>query len=417
MEVRLDRGAPPFRSLVRTWFVLLPVLVTAACGHEAVGGPRAEVRDSAGIRVVLNPPPDAADDARWTVGAEPEVEIGVLDGAPEYLLFDVSGGVVLTDGVLVVANRGTSELRFYDGRGKYLRSAGGEGDGPGEFRDLEFVDRFAGDSLLAFDGRNLRASVFDRGGRFARSFGLGELTNSTYPGLAGVLSTGAVVKREGHPYMAGVATTGADRSPVLLLLAGPTGVGGDTLGVFPGSETFVMAVPADMWMTVRLVTFGPRFVTAVTGDRIAVATTDTFAVRVYAPEGALRQIVRQRRMPVPVEPGDFTRFGDSLMSTAESETSRRHYREMLELMPKHETFPAFASMRFDRVGNLWVEDYPRSGDPGSVWQVFDDEGLFAARAQVPAGLRVLDIGGNYILGVVKDEMGVERLRVYALERR
>ena len=376
----------------------------------------AEVTDSAGIRLVLNAFPSAEDVPHWIVGQEPRVEIGVVDGADEYQLFDVSDAVVQSDNGLVVANRGTHELRFYDGRGRYLRSVGGEGDGPGEFRGLQFVDRFSGDSLLAFDGRHLRASVFDRQGRFIRSYSLNSPTNPSRPSLVGVLSGGSIVIRENHPYIAGLAPTGPDRAPVPLFLSDPNGEGRDTLGVYPGVETFVLALPAERWMSVRPVTFGRRLTTAIADDRIAIAGTDSFAIRIYGSDGELRQTVRQRRVLVPIEAADITRFNDSVLSAVEDPRSRQFYREMFELMPKHETFPALASIQFDRIGNLWVEEYRQPGDQRSIWQVFDQDGHLVARVQIPIELQVLDIGPAYLMGVVRDELGVERILLYALDK-
>jgi hypothetical protein len=177
-----------------------------------------EVTDSAGIRVVLNPFPEAAEVPLWILGGEPRAEIGVVDGADEYQLFDVSDAVVLYSGGLAVANRGTHEVRYYDAQGQFLRSVGGEGDGPGEFRGIQFVGRFEGDSVLVFDERHRRASVFDEQGRFIRSFSLNMPTNTGRPSPVGVLSSGSIIIREDHPYIAGVAPTGRDRSPVPLFL-------------------------------------------------------------------------------------------------------------------------------------------------------------------------------------------------------
>lgn len=386
------------------------------CTGDAPGGRGVEVTDSAGILLVQNPLPHTEDGPSWMLGVEPEAEIGLMEGAAEYQLFDVSDAVVFSDGGLVVANRGTHELRFYDGRGKHQRTVGGEGDGPGEFRWLEFIDRFEGDSLLAFDGRQRRVSVFDRHGRYIRSFSLNAPTNSGQPSLAGVLSNGAIVIRETLPYIAGVAPTGPDRSPVRLLLSDPTGTGRDTLGVFPGAENFVFVVPSDFWFSVRPVTFGRRLVSAVKGDRVAVAETDTFAIHIYSSEGRLHQIVRQHRVPVPIEATDIVHFNDSVLSAVEDPRSRQHYREMFELMPTHEAFPALASIRLDGLGHLWVEEYPSPGDRRSRWQVFDEDGRLVARLETPPGLRVLDIGTDYLVGVTRDDLGVERVLLYALDK-
>jgi hypothetical protein len=404
------------RRLPLACLVVLSSLGLPGCLDDVTGGGGVEVTDSAGVRLVLNDFPSAGKVPLWILEEEPRVEIGVVDGADEYQLFDVSDAVVLLSGGLALANRGTHELRYYDARGQFIRSVGGEGDGPGEFRRIQFLGRFGGDSLLSFDDRHRRASVFDEQGRFVRSFSLNAPTNTGRPSLAGVLSNGAIVIRENHPYIAGVTTTGPDRSPVPLLLSVPTGADRDTLGVFPGAENFVFAAPVAFWFSVRPVTFGRRLVSAAEGDRIAVAETDTFAIRIYGSDGALHQVVRQRRVPVPIETAEIVRVNDSVLSTVEDPRYRGFYREMFELMPKHETFPALSSIQLDRLGNLWVEEYRQPGDQRSIWQVFGQDGRRIARAEIPVELQVLDIGADYLMGIAQDELGVERILQYALEK-
>jgi hypothetical protein len=363
----------------------------------------------------VNPEPRSQGEAQWAIAPEPKVTIGAVEGRAEYQLYDVSGAVLLCDSVLVIANRGTHELRFYDGQGRYLRTAGGEGDGPAEFRALDFVDRYAGDSLLAFDGRQLRASVFDQEGHFARSFSIGRPTDSGFPDLIGVLSSGSIVVRVNHPYVAGVARTGFDRSAAQVFVSGPDGEARDTLGSFPGLETFVMALPDEMWMSVRPVRFGRGLVTAVSDERIALAETDTFEIRLYGEDGVPREIVRQRRLPVPVTAEEVNRFNEAKLAEVDDERSRQHYREMYDLMPQHETFPALASIRLDRAGNLWVKEFVRPGATAAIWQVFDGEGRITAQLTLPADFELLDIGGDYVIGLTRDELGIERVLWYNLD--
>jgi len=78
-------------------------------------------------------------------------EIGVAEGAPEYQLFRVTGALRLASGGIVVANTGTSELRYYDEEGRFQFRAGGSGGGPGEFRNLNGVYQTGPDTILAFD--------------------------------------------------------------------------------------------------------------------------------------------------------------------------------------------------------------------------------------------------------------------------
>jgi hypothetical protein len=153
--------------------LLLVVPFAAACGvldrsaDVAARGP--QISDSAGVRVVTNAIPDTSAPT-FRLAAEPRASIGVVEGAPEYTLSG-AWGKVLSDGTIVLFDRGSIQLRFYDRSGKFLRSAGREGDGPGEFRrGTSLVGVLPGDSLVLEDVfAKRRVSIFTPSGDYARS--------------------------------------------------------------------------------------------------------------------------------------------------------------------------------------------------------------------------------------------------------
>jgi hypothetical protein len=104
----------------------------------------------------------------WQLGAEPILEIGVVEGESDYELHAAKSSIRLRDARIVVANTGTQELRFYDASGKFVTRAGGRGGGPGEFQFLQRVYEWAGDSIMAYD-ESRQVSFFDGSGQFARS--------------------------------------------------------------------------------------------------------------------------------------------------------------------------------------------------------------------------------------------------------
>ncbi len=392
---------------------LLAGLAVTSCGGDDATHPAFEVIDSAGVRVVVNTRPDAGAGPEWTLPDEPALEIGVQDGAPEYQLFRVTGAAVMSDGAIVVANTGTHELRFYDGEGRYLRSVGREGDGPGEFRSVGLVGLLAGDSILVFDSRQDRGSIFDASGTLVRSFRIETAEERVWDRPVGVTTAGDVVVLRDVLYVAGQVGSGVDRASMRLSTTGPEGSLKASLGVLPGTERFVLAT--EDFMTVRSLMFGRGLHVAVAHDRIAVGNNDAYSVRILAADGSILHVVRQRRGPAPVREEDVRRYIDDQLAEVEDENSRRRTLSMFEQMPRRETFPAYASIELDAAGNLWVEEYRRPGEEEPVWQVFDREGVFAGRVRPPAGLRVLDIGDDYVLGVATDDLGVERLRLYHLE--
>lgn len=397
--------------------LLMPGSITSCTGDSSTrASPVAEVADSGGVPVVINGRPDPDNDPAWTVASDPAVEIGVLEGRPEYQLVQVSGAAVMTDGAIVLADRGAHELRFYDADGRHLRSVGREGDGPGEFRSVELIGLFGGDSILTFDQYQRRTSVFGPAGAFARSFTAGGEAELAFPYPVGVFADGSLLVREGGVYRAGEASTGVDRAPVRLFLAGPDGRIADSLGVFPGSEAFVFTEGRSL--SVSTLMFGRDLVEAVSGRRLALGNNDGYSVRVLRSDGSDVHVVRRRQEPVPVRDADVEAFmADELSDIDQGDENRRRMALLrFEQMPRHETFPAYASIELDAEGHLWVEQYRGPREAETVWHVFDQDGVFAARVRLPSRLRVLEIGDDWVLGVTRDDLGVERVALHRLDR-
>ena len=56
------------------------------------------------------------------------------------------------------------------------------------------------------------------------------------------------------------------------------------------------------------------------------------------------------------------------------------------------------------------------GEGDAVWTVFDAEGRIQGLVETPPGLEVFEIGEEYVLGVVEDDLGVEYVQLWALDR-
>ena len=71
----------------------------------------------------------------------------------------------------------------------------------------------------------------------------------------------------------------------------------------------------------------------------------------------------------------------------------------------------------DAVAHLWVEEYESTDDfPMRLWTVFDPEGRVLGFFETPKDWRIHEIGEDYILVGVQDELGVETVQVWPLER-
>lgn len=390
--------------------LLLLAALAAGCVGETPAGSVAEIQDSAGVRVIVNPAPDTT--AAFRLSDEPLAVIGLVEGAPEYQLFRVTSGTRLSDGTIVLMNGGTQELRFYDAAGTHLRTAGRAGEGPGEFGEsARLVGAFAADSLMISDGRLSRFSVFTAGGEFVRSYPAASELGFAWE-TQGMAGSGRVLVAP-LPLPDLQSPPGVERRTRSLLWVEPDGTV-SPFGEFPGEE-----ISRTRSATAGVV-FGRGLEIEARGGRIAVGNTDAYSVRMYGPTGEPVQVVRQVRDPVPVQPGDFERaLPEPFRPGAPPGQSRmaQNIRPAIEQMPRLTTLPAFMDVRLDGAGTLWVADY-RVGWLATplVWSAFAPDGTYLGRLDVPDRFTVLDIGTDWILARTVDELDVERVVLYGLER-
>ena len=96
----------------RTRLLILAAIVVTACGE---GEPAFE------------------SDVPERVG-QVDLEIGRLNGPPEYTFGMISGTATAPNGEILVSDGQQEVIRVFDIDGAFLRSIGRDGEGPGEFR-------------------------------------------------------------------------------------------------------------------------------------------------------------------------------------------------------------------------------------------------------------------------------------------
>jgi hypothetical protein len=384
--------------------------LSSGCGGT-VERSGAAVRDSAGIRIVENPAPDPDAAPLWTVAAEPRVDIGLLEGAEAYQLSQVGGAVRLSDGRIVVANGGSHELRYYDSTGTFLTSAGRKGSGPGEFEMLGSLFALSGDTVAAYDGRLRRISLFAPDGAFVRSLTIAFPAGAPSP--IGQFRDGSWLCNRGFVFFPSGTGTQLVRDTVPLLVFEPTGALRDSIGRFPGPELYIVG----QGNSARggSLPFGTNTATAVAGDRFYAGHTARYEISRYTQAGAPEELVRLAWTPIPVTGDDLARYKAERLARASAGTRQsleRAYRDM----PFPSTFPAFVSLEVDASGNLWVLAASRPGDLRRRWTVFAPDGVALGAVETPPGMWVREVGQDYVLGTWRDDLDVEHVRLYGLQR-
>lgn len=397
------------RAAARAALSLLVALVgVAACGGEASESSAGTTeRDSVGVTIVEN-----GSLSEWSTFAEidpaPSIEIGRFDGDPEYQLFRVVSAHRLPDGAIVIANAGTHELRFYGPDGTYRSSVGQEGEGPGEFMRL-YRSWVRSDSIWTFDTNNRAFSVFGLDGGFARSYRVGGDDQFGFPNA--LFSDAGSLVQINRVFRSGEESGGVDRQDMTMTVYGRDGTLESELGTWPGNEMYVVA--EEDFMAVRGLTFGRGLYSTVSLDRVVIGTTDTLAFEIRGRDGTLQRLVRVTEPLRPAPSQAWDRVRDDVMESSD-EGMLNMWERMFENMPRRETYPAFARFVTDAVGRIWLEDYRAPGDPTRAWSVFSPDGHALGRVRTPDDLTVFEIGTDYVLGVIRDELEVERVRIHPM---
>jgi hypothetical protein len=406
----VEQSAERADGSVKAMKILKLAVVTMVVGCAgAVPDSGSVVRDSAGVTIVESTVPLWQSGEEWHVSTTPSIAIGETQGADEYQLFRVVGACRLADGRIVVANWGSQELRFYDEHGRYLYAAGKEGGGPGEFRSLGRMF-LLGDSLVVVDFQLLRVSLFATSGEFIHSFNLTSTSGGLLPIPEQVFSDGKLLVQ--HDRRRRVRESGLIRDTVLLATYTLNGEFSDSIGWFPEEETYFLVDDDRIASQPR--PFGLEGQKHVAGDRLYFGASDSYEIRVSTEEGVLERSIR-RPVANPVLSSEEAReYQDRLLERLPEMSPP--FRELHRQVELPATKPAYSRIIVDSGGNLWVAEYPSDDSEMSLWNVFDPEGRWLGTVGTPYGGFVYQIGDDFLLGVWINELDVEQLRVYSINK-
>lgn len=409
---------------------LIMIIAAGACGGNDAGtGDVAgyEVRDSAGVEVVVN---GAAD---VPLELSEVLRIGVVDGDPDHqfrrirsLTPDPAGGVWVVDG--------SEGVRHYDADGRYTRMIGGRGSGPGE-SDMYYSATLQGDRVLLYgvpgvlqlftaDGTHLTSTAPTPSGGFRSPVGV--LDSTWIFQQRGYRGEGQVYR--GSMTFARSAGIDAPLDTVrtftgdLHRLAGPGHVGRSSW--FHGNPSF-----------------------GVDGrGRIFVSDTMQYRIETWDFDGRLVRVLQRSTEPRAFETAWLSEMEAGFESAQEQLNQGRPIdRDQIaaylaaatpELVPA--TLPFIQSMIVGPAGDVWIERadlHPRPAlravahhygysrhawlpdwSAPQVFDVFDADGRYTGTVTVPDNVAPMAVAGDRLYGVLYDELDVEYVTVFETGR-
>jgi hypothetical protein len=93
-----------------------------------------------------------------------EISIGVTTGADEYMFGQIADVAVGRDGSMLIYDRQVPAVRQYDVNGRFVRTFGGRGQGPGEYRVVSGIGLLPDGRVLVWDTSGWRINVYSPSG-------------------------------------------------------------------------------------------------------------------------------------------------------------------------------------------------------------------------------------------------------------
>ena len=407
--------------IVNRWRAVLATVVAATfgcgCSGSESNGPEAQVIDSAGFRVVSYDLTEVEAPLYRLVG-DPDLEIGVVDGPPEYAFSRIVDVELLRDSLIVVSDAVSREIRVFDAQGRYQRSIGQQGEGPGEFVTAPSIVGISIDTLFAYDAGAGRVSSFTVEGQF-----LATLTVSS--GAGNRISE--LTRTSDGRYLAQSRWVAPDQTPVVhdvrleldSVVIEHLTAGGDVIDTMKvmGDRNRARMVQDGGGGRLSVIQAQPPYTSRVflraSGHRTVIGRSDSFELEL-ALEGGRHTLLRVLGVDHPATAAEIRSHQEARMREAMGERplDPRTRRLNLDFLP--ERLPAFAAVTLSGGGDIWVALTEFDASDGYDWLVFSSAGELRGLVQTPPTMRLMVVRPSYIIGVVTDELDVPYVRRYPL---
>lgn len=358
--------------------VLLIILSASAAGMDRILFSRqTKIKTEDRVVVMRNrkiPAPEVKAELvlkeQFTIGAEAGPQMVTLED-PTY----IAAG---DDGLIYVADRKAVQVKVFGPNGKFLRSIGKQGQGPGEVGGIRDISFTPAREILVNDTRTKRLHYFTLEGKFLRSVTAPSTIGFEGPsqdsrGRIFAVQTAIVMDRA----ISELVEFTAEMKKVRTLFS-------IQIAKYPDFNPV-----------------GPQiqFLPAADGGLIWGVTTQ-YEINVLDADGQLVKKILKDYDPLPVT----KEYRDKLIKEAGFDPSYVKFSDR---------FPAFLDFRNDDDGRLYIRLYETTTDEsGNVYDVFDPDGRYMARAVIK-GTKTPAFRHGRIYTIEQAPDGTSFVRVYS----
>lgn len=387
------RGENMKRNLWIILFSLSLVFCVTECKKKTT---RAKIETIDGVTYIHNPA--APLHPNRTVAFEEEFTFREKDETGEMRLFKPSWFTVDANANVYIADDSDMAIKVFDSQGKYMKTIGSKGNGPGEFESFGSMIFLPDGRLLVTDYIQRRTSFFSSDGQFLSSFPWKKFFSLVY------LATNSSCTVNESIY------SGESRE----LWVKSIDFSGEELFAFgkftpperkmlsQGEMMFSMSVP---WTPVSI------FVGDQKRQWLYHCLNDKYVIEVYNGQGKLFRKIDRPYGPVPVTVEDIREVKSRYAERPDSP-----YAKLVDKMvfPKIKT--VVDRLVVDREGNLWVRtnEVKKEGKKTlRAYDIFDPDGLYEARVWLDMAPVLFSTGKMYRMAD-DEETGLRLLKRYRI---
>jgi hypothetical protein len=354
---------------------------------------------------------DAGAQSLWSIDTVPLVRIAGSTADGNLVFSDVAGATRLSSGAIVVAEKTGGKVRFFDVAGRSTGSVGRTGTGPGEFRYVSWVGQCAADSVFVWDFAQTRVTVIGPTGEVARQYRIPPTPSAgPVPSMMSCSSTG-VFAAIGRPHeLAPPSGTQFGSRVGQLVIMDAKGTVSRAVG---DVRSFEYAIESNGNVIAR--PLGKVTSLALSRRRLYVGTADSGFVDVYTLDGRRTGAIPLRptaRRPTSTQ---YERAVDELLAYLPQGSMRESGKQRILRLPMPEHLPPYTALLVDPDDVLWAV-LSTAGDLETRLRAIHADGRLLADVRIPIGMKVFEVGRDYILGSHEDRDGEPWILIYRLRR-
>jgi hypothetical protein len=400
-EDRMKRsplGIAVCSGIVSCLFFCLP-----ACKKEATG-PKVEVID--GVTFVHNPA--TPQHPKRTLALEEDFTFKEKDETGEIRIFKPGRFTVDAQDNVYIEDDSDMAIKVFGPQGKYLRTIGRKGNGPGEFENIGYLFILPDGRLMVTDYGNRRTSFLDPNGDYLSSFQWRRSMGQVH------LASDTSITLSEYVYS-------EEKSELWIKTVGQSGEELINFGQFTQAESKTLRQGSMMMGTT--VPWSPSSVFV--GDQkrqwLYHCLNDKYVIEAYDRQGKLFRKIDRPYEPVPVTDEDIIKIKSEYADRPDSP-----FAKLIEQMAFPEVKTVTERMLVDSDGNLWVEtneeminqegeekEKKTQEKPVKAYDIFNSDGVYETRIRTDIRPTLFANGKMYRL-VEDKETGIRQLKRYRI---